>query len=114
MPRGKTSLSELSPEPFLVVGDYKGNPGSFNFFVKGSSVLSIRASVTMDKEVHTGEMPVIEGNSPLAIALSESSGFKIGGISGRVIRVNDRIEFFDRGNPVIILKVLGIRGEGLV
>ena len=114
IPRGKSSLLEIGDEAFLVVGDHKGNPGSFNFFIKGTSVLSIRASVSMDKEVCSGEKPVIEGDSPLALALSKATGFDLGGSSGRIIRVDDLIEFIDRGTPVITLDLLGIRGAGLV
>lgn len=111
--RGKTSLSGLADEPFLLVGEYRGNPGSFEFFSGGRRVLSIRANVSLDKDIEPGEKPVIEGDTPLAALLSEATGFKLGEISERTIRVNDRIEFIDNGEPYIILKVLGIRGEGI-
>lgn len=113
--RGKTSLSALSEEPFLLrVGEYKGNPGSFNFFSNGKCVLSIRATVSLDKDIEPGEAPVIEGNAPLALALSKATGFMIGGSSERVIRVDEHIEFIDKGMAYIVLKVHGIRGEGIV
>ena len=111
--RGKTSLSILADEPCLVVGDHRGNPGSFNFFINGISILSIRASVSMDKESCPGEVPIIEGDSPLAFALSKATGCKMEGSSERIIRVNDNIEFIDKDIPYIILKVLGMRGEGI-
>ncbi len=111
--RGKTSLSDLTDERFLIVGEYKGNPASFNFFSNGRRVLSIRANVSLDNEIITGKAPVIEGDTPLASALREVTGFKTGEISDRIIRVNDRIEFIDKGKPYIILKVLDIRGEGI-
>lgn len=111
--RGKTSLSDLVDEPFLIVGEYKGNPASFNFFSHGRCILSIRANVSLDNEIVTGKAPVIEGDTPLACALREITGFKTGEISDRIIRVNDRIEFMDKGEPCIILKVLDIRGEGI-
>lgn len=104
--RGKTSLEEFADEPFLLVGEHRGNPGSFNFFVNGKSVLSIHANVSIDKEVGPGGEPVIEGDSPLASALGRATGLKTGGTSERVIRVNDKIEFIDKGVPVIVLKVL--------
>lgn len=84
-----------------------------NFFSDGKCVLSIRANVSLDKEIEPGEAPTIEGNSPLAIALSKATGFEMGS-SGRVIRVNDRIEFIGKGRPYIILIVLAIRGEGII
>ncbi len=110
--RGKTSLSDLADEPFLIVGEYKGNPASFNFFSNGRCILSIRANVSLDVDIVTGKAPVIEGDTPLASALHRVTGFKMGEISDRIIRVNDRIEFIDNGEPYIILKVLDIRGEG--
>lgn len=114
--RGKTSLSALTEEPFLLrVGEYKGNPGSFNFFIKGKGVLSMRAAVSLDKDIEPGETPVIEGNNtPLALALSKATGLMIGGSSERVIRVDEHIGFYDKDVPYIVLKVLGIRGEGIV
>lgn len=110
--RGKTSLSEFW-ETFLLVGESRGNPANFNFFSKGKCVLSIKASVSLDKEVNCGAEPVIEGESNLAHALSIATGFKLRGDSERAIRVNDKIEFIDKGVPYIILKVIEIRGEGI-
>ncbi len=87
---------------------------SFNFFSNGKCVLSIRANVSLDKEIEPGEAPVIEGDTPLALAFSKAAGLKMGKNSGRVIHVNDRIEFIDDGVPYIILKVLAVGGEGIV
>ncbi len=112
--RGKSSLSLFADESFLLVGESKGNPVSFNFFSKGTCILSIRANVSLDKEIEPCEAPVIEGDTPLAFAFSKAAGLKIGKNSGRVIHVNDRIEFIDDGVPYIILKVLAARGEGIV
>jgi len=110
--RGKTSLSMLADEPFLLsVGEYKGNPGSFNFFMNGKCVLSIRANVSLDKDIDSGIVPFIDGDSPLALAFCKVTGLSNAGTSERVIRINDRIEFLDKGIPYIILTVLGTRGE---
>ena len=111
--RGKTSHEELSDEPFLLIGEYKGNPGSLTFFFNGISVLSIYVSVSMDKEINQGEEPLIQGDSPLALAFSKVSGFKDREGVERVIRFSDRIEFNDKGVPYIVLKVRSIRGEGI-
>ncbi len=107
--RGKTGLSALAGEPFLLVGEHKGNPGSFKFFIKGRCVLPIRANVSLDRDVEKGKAPVIEGTSPLAHALSRVTGLKPGEGQERVIRVNDRIEFVDKGEAYIILKVLEMK-----
>jgi U3 small nucleolar ribonucleoprotein protein IMP4 len=112
--RGKTSLEMFADEPFLLVGEHKGNPGSFNFYTNGNSVLSIHFSVSMEKDTRPGEEPTVDGESPLASAFSEASGLKMTGTSERIIRANDKIEFIDKDVPVIILKVLGKRGEGIV
>ena len=112
--RGKASLSEFEDEPFLLVGEYKGNPGSFNFFSNGKCVLSIRANVSLDKDIDPGVEPVIQGNSPLALDLSKVTGLKTGGKSQKVILVNDNIEFVSGGESFIKLKVLEVRGEGSV
>lgn len=112
--RGKASLSEFADEPFLLVGEYKGNPGSFNFFLNGKCVLSIRANVSLDKETGSGVEPVIQGNSPLALDLSKVTGLKTVGKSQKVILVNDNIEFVFGGESFIKLKVLEVRGEGSV
>lgn len=111
--RGKTSHEELSDEPFLLIGEYKGNPGSLTFFFNGISVLSIFVSVSLDKEINQGEEPVIQGNSPLALAFGKVSGFKDREGAQRVIRFSDRIEFIDTGVSYIVLKVRSIRGEGI-
>lgn len=111
--RGKTSREILSGEPFLLVGEYKGNPGSLSFFKNGISVLSIHVSVSMDKEIHPGEKPVIDGDSPLAIVFSKVTGLKAGEVGERVIRVNDRIEFIDNRVSYIVLKVRSLRGESI-
>lgn len=112
--RGKTSLSMLADTSFLVVGESNGNPASFNFFLNNECILSIRANVSLDKEIGLPGEPVIEGDTPLAFALSKATGFRMGESGERVIRVNDRIEFIDKGKPYIILKVLEARGEGIV
>lgn len=106
--RGKTGLSGFAGE-FLLVGEHKGNPGSLKFFINGRCALSIRANVSLDREVEKGEAPVIEGNSPLAHALSRVTGLKQGEGQERVIRVNDRIEFVDKGEAYIVLKVLEMK-----
>ncbi|MDP2841424.1 MAG: hypothetical protein Q8O17_04015, partial [Candidatus Methanoperedens sp.] len=59
----------------------------------------------MDKEIHSGEKPVIEGDSPLAIAFSKVTGLKAGEVGERVIRINDRIEFIDNRVSYIVLIV---------
>lgn len=112
--RGKTSLEMFADEPFLLVGEHKGNPGSFNFYTNGNSVLSIHFSVSTEKDTRPGEEPVVEGESSLAGAFSKASGLKMAGTSERIIRANDKIEFIDKDAPIIILKVLGKRGEGIV
>ncbi len=111
--RGKASHEKLSDEPFLLIGEYKGNPGSLTFFFNGISVLSLFVSVTMDKEIKSGEEPVIQGDSPLAHAFSKVSGFRDREGAQRVIRFSDRIEFIDKGVSYIVLKVRSIRGEGI-
>jgi rRNA maturation protein Rpf1 len=110
--RGKTSREVLSGEPFLLVGEYKGNPGSLSFFLNGISILSIYVSVSMDKEIHPGEKPVIDGDSPLAIAFGKVTGLKAGDV-GRVISINDRIEFIDNSVSYIVMKIRSLRGEGI-
>ena len=112
--RGKTSLSSLTDEAFLLVGEHKGNPGSFKFFSNGRCILSIHANVSLDNEIEAGEAPAIEGESPLAIALGKATGLTMGNSSKRVIHVNGRIEFIEKGVPCIILTVLAVRGEGIV
>ena len=111
--RGKTGLEALSDEPFLLIGEYRGNPGSFTFFFKGTPVLSIHAAVSMDKETHPGEEPVIEGDSHLAFVLGKVTGFSSLPTGRRVIRISDRIEFIDNGVSYIVLKIISSRGEGI-
>ncbi len=111
--RGKKSHAELSDQPFLLIGEYKGNPGSLSFFFNAISVLSIFISVSMDKEINPGEEPVIYGDSPLALAFGKVSGFKAGERCERVINFSDRIEFIDKGASYIVLNVRSIRGEGI-
>ena len=111
--RGKTSREAFSDEPFLIVGEYKGNPGSLSFFLNGKSVLSIHVSVSMDKEIHSGETPVIKGNSSLAIAFGKVTGLKSGEFGERIIRINDRIEFIDNMVSYIVLKIRSMRGDGI-
>lgn len=84
------------------------------FFLNNECVLSIRANVSLDKEIGLPGEPVIKGDTPLAFALSKATGLRMGESGERVIRVNDRIEFIDKGKPYIILKVLEARGEGIV
>lgn len=112
--RGKSSLLEFADKPFLLVGEYKGNPGSFSFFLRGKCVLSIRANVSLDRDIGIGTEPVIQGNNSVALDLSRITGLKTGENSKRVILINDNIEFIDDGESYIKLKVLEIRGEGSV
>lgn len=112
--RGKTSLSLLAAPSFLVVGESNGNPASFNFFLNNECILSIRANVSLDKEIDLAGEPVIKGDTPLAFALSKATGLRMGEDGERIIRVNDKIEFIDKGKPYIILKVLEARGDGIV
>jgi len=112
--RGKTSLLGFANEPFLLVGEYKGNPGSFSFFLNGKCVLSIRANVSLDKDICIGALPVVQGNVPLALDICKITGLKIQEDSQRIIRVNDNIEFTCEGESFIKLKVLEVRGEGSV
>lgn len=112
--RGKASLLDFADEPFLLVGEYKGNPGTLNFFSNGKCVLSIRANVSLDKDINIGIEPVIQGNNPLALDLIKITGLRTGEKSRKVIRVNDNIEFTDDGETCIRLKVLEVRGEDSV
>jgi len=112
--RGKASLLEFADKPFLLVGEYKGNPGSFSFFLRGKCVLSIRANVSLDRDIGIGTEPVIQGNNSVALSLSKITGLRTGENSKRVILVNDNIEFIDDGESYIKLKVLEVRGEGSV
>jgi len=120
--RGKTSLSDFADEPFLLVGEYKGNPGTFSFFFNGKCVISIRANVSLDRDIGFGIEPVIQGNNPLVLDLSKVTGLRTevrtetntGIKDRRVIMVNDNIEFIDNNESYIKLKVLEVRGEGSV
>ncbi len=112
--RGKASLLEFADKPFLLVGEYKGNPGSFSFFLNGKCVLSIRANVSLDKDIGIGIEPVIQGNNSLALDISKVTGLRTGEKAKRVIMVDDNIEFTSDGESCIKLKVLEVRGEGSV
>ncbi|PWB51700.1 MAG: hypothetical protein C3F06_09820 [Candidatus Methanoperedenaceae archaeon] len=112
--RGKASLLEFADKPFLLVGEYKGNPGSFSFFLKGKCVLSIRANVSLDRDIGIGNEPVIQGDNSMALDLIKITGLRTGEKSKRIILVNDNIEFIDDGESYIKLKVLEVRGEGSV
>jgi len=110
--RGKSSLQDLAVEPFLLVGEYKGNPGSFRFFLNGKCVLSIRANVSLDKDIRAGVEPIIQGNNPLALDICKITGLRIGEESERVIRIEENIEFICEGKSYVKLTVLEVRGEG--
>ena len=110
--RGKSSLQDLADETFLLVGEYKGNPGSFSFFLNGKCVLSIRANVSLDKDIRVGVEPVIQGNTLLALNISKITGLRTGEGSERVIKIENNIEFTCEGKSYIKLTVLEVRGEG--
>jgi len=110
--RGKSSLQDLADETFLLVGEYKGNPGSFSFFLNGKCVLSIRANVSLDKDIRVGVEPVIQGNTLLALNISKITGLRTGEGSERVIKIEKNIEFTCEGKSYIKLTVLDVRGEG--
>jgi len=111
--RGKSSLSSFDDGILLLVGESRGNPANFKFFLNGECFLSIRANVSIEQNIAPGQEPVIEGDSALAHALCNATGFNIGGNSDRVIRVSDeRIEFIHKDVALIVLKVIGIRGKG--
>ncbi|MCX9086601.1 MAG: hypothetical protein OIN90_03465 [Candidatus Methanoperedens sp.] len=112
--RGKASLQEFADKSFLLVGEYKGNPGSFSFFFKEKCVLSIRANVSLDKDIGIGIEPVIQGKSSLALDLGKVTGLRTGEKAKRIIIVDDNIEFTSDGESYIKLKVLEVRGEGSV
>jgi rRNA maturation protein Rpf1 len=111
--RGKASLTMLGNGHFLLVGEHKGNPGNLNFFSDGRCVLSIRANVSADNEVGCAGEPVVEGDCALAVAFRKAAGLRVKGSSERVIRVNERIEFIEKGTSYIVLTVLAARGEGV-
>ena len=110
--RGKSSLQDLAVEPFLLVVEYNGNPGSFRFFLNGKCVLSIRANVSLDKDIRAGVEPIIQGNNPLALDICKITGLRIGEESERVIRIEENIEFICEGKSYVKLTVLEVRGEG--
>ncbi|MCX9084851.1 MAG: hypothetical protein OIN87_08660 [Candidatus Methanoperedens sp.] len=109
--RGKSSLQDLAVEPFLLVGENRGNPGSFSFFLRGKYVLSIRANVSLDIEIGTGKEPVIQGTNTLALSIGKITNFKMGEGSERVIKIGENIEFVSEGQLYIKLTVLEVRGE---
>src|SRR5660398_150238 len=74
--RGKSSLQDLADEPFLLVGEYKGNPGSFSFFLNGKCVLSIRANVSLETDIRVGVEPIIQGNNPLVLDICKITGLR--------------------------------------
>jgi U3 small nucleolar ribonucleoprotein protein IMP4 len=110
--RGKSSLKDFADKPFLLVGESRGNPGNFSFFLNGKCVLSIRANVTLDTDIGVGVEPTIQGNSPIALDISKITGLKICQGSERVINVEKNIEFTCEGKSIIKLTVLEIRSEG--
>ncbi len=112
--RGKKGLQGFAGEPFLLVGEYRGNPGSFSFFHHDECVLSIRANVSLDTDIDAGMEPIILGSNSLAFDLGRITGLRIGEESGRVIRVDDDIEFIEGGKSIIKLRVLEIRSKGSV
>lgn len=109
--RGKTSLLDFADKPFLLVGEYKGNPGRFSFFSGGKCVLSIRANVSLDKEIGIGEEPVIQGTKSLALILCKATGLRNGDNSNRIIRINNNIEFLEGDKSYIKLTILEVRGK---
>lgn len=111
--RGKSSRSSFDDGDLLLVGESRGNPANFNFFLNDECFLSIRANVSLELNIASGQEPVIEGDSALAHALGNATGFNTGGNSDRFIRVSDeRIEFMHKDVALIVLKVIGIRGKG--
>lgn len=112
--RGKTSLLDLSEKPFLLIGEYKGNPGSLNFFFGGRCVLSIRANVSLDTEIGAGAEPVIKGNNSLAHDISRVTGLRKDINSRRIINIDENMEFSEDGKSYIKLTVLDVRVENSV
>lgn len=110
--RGKSSLKEFADKPFLLVGESRGNPGSFSFFLNSKCVLSIRANVSLDTDIGVGVEPTIQGNNPITLDISKITGLKIGQGSERVINIEKNIEFTCEDKSYIKLTVLEIRGEG--
>lgn len=111
--RGKSSLSAFEDGNFLLVGENRGNPANFNFFLNGECFLSIRANISIETDISPGREPVIQGDFALARALADATGFNTAGDSDRIIRVGDeRIEFIHKEAALIVLKVIAIRGKG--
>jgi len=110
--RGKSSLKDFADKPFLLVGESRGNPGNFSFFLNSKCVLSIRANVSLDMDIGVGVEPTIQGNSPIALDISKITGLKIGEGSERIIHIEKNIEFTCQGKSYMKLTVLEIRGEG--
>ena len=111
--RGKSNLSSFDDGGLLLVGEGRGNPANFTFFLNGDCLLSIRANVSLEQNIAPGQEPVIEGDSALAKAFGNATGFNIGGDSDRIIRVSGgRIEFINKEVALIVLKVIEIRGKG--
>jgi len=67
----------------------------------------------MDKEIHSGKTPVIEGDSSLAVAFSKVTGLKAGEFGERIIRINNRIEFINNRVSYIVLKLISVQSEGI-
>ncbi|KPQ44119.1 MAG: hypothetical protein MPEBLZ_01315 [Candidatus Methanoperedens nitroreducens] len=86
------------------------------FFFKEKCLLSIRANVSLDKDIGIGIEPVIQGNNSLALDLGKVTGLRTGTgeKSKRIIMVDDNIEFTSDGESYIKLKVLEVRGEDSV
>lgn len=113
--RGKTGISTFSDnEVLLRVGEHRGNPGSFNFFLEDTCILIMRFSVALEKDISEGETPVIKGDNYLASAISKTTGLRIDSSSSRIIHVGEDIKFIECGEPFIILKLVDFRGEGIV
>jgi hypothetical protein len=110
--RGKLSLKDFADQPFLLVGESRGNPGNFSFFLNRKCVISIRANVTFDTDIGVGVEPIIQGNIPLAFDICKITGLRIGEGSERVIKIEKNIEFTCESKSYIKLTVLEVRGEG--
>lgn len=117
--RGKKGIGEVlylaEGEPFLVVGEYHGNPGSMTVFDgEGKCLLSLQINAafpsgfkyTKLKEVK----PVIEGTSKLAGEVAAALSLEHGEDTSylRSIQVDDdKIDFFDSSNLIFRLHVKG-------
>lgn len=112
--RGKASLDEIPGDRALVIGDIKGNPGSMALYIDGREELSLRFNLMLCEEFQAREKPVILGDGELAEKLAGALGIGKGD-GARAIMIDDmRMEFLDRGEPVIVMKLLGVnmRGRG--